>query len=465
MPALPLAIPSYSLRSSASPARVIGWMPVLIESGQGKQTAYLKQQPGLILRASLGEPIRCMTTSQDVLYVAAGDTLYSVSSAYASTSLGTLQTTTGNIEAADNETQVCFVDGIYGYVYDTDALTFARITDADFLGSADVDVLDGYGIFSQPGTNTFYTSNLQDFTAFDPLATVTIEGITGNIVGHIVRHHEVFIFKDRSAEVWYNAPQTNFPLTRNDGAAIEIGCSSAATLRKIGGVIYWLGRDDTGAAIVFGMAAYSPQRISSHALEEKLNALDDLTTATAMVYQQEGLTFYALRHPDLETVWVYEAASGVWHERAEWVSGLPALWRITHHTYCYGVHIVGDADGNIYELSTDANTNDGDTLIRDIITPVTPNPTLERRRYSAVQVDCDVGQGNSTGNALYLMMRYSDDSGKTWSNWKYLSLGNAGNYKQRVRATRLGVSRNRVWNFRVTDDVNCSLIQAVFNEP
>ena len=464
MPALPLALPSDKLRSRASPARVINWMPVQVESGQGKQPAYMKPVPGLALKASLGGPMRCLFASQGTLYAVAGDTLYSVSSAWASTSKGTLLTATGEIEAADNETQIAFVDGTYGYVYDTGAGTFARITDADFLGSADVDVLDGYGVFSQPGTNTFFVSSLQDFTAYNALEQVSIEGITGNIVGHVSMRHEVIIFKERSTEVWYNAPQTNFPLTRNDSAAIEVGCSATHTIRKIGGMVFWLGQDANGAAMVFAMQAYQPQRISTHALEEKLNGIADLSTATAMVYQQEGMTFYALRHADLGTTWVYEVAAGVWHERAEWVDGLPTLWRATHHAYCYGVHLVGDASGNIYELSASAFANGSDVLVRDLITPETPDPGNKRARYASIEIECDVGQGLATGNEAYLLLRYSDDTGRTWSNWRYLSLGVVGNYSKRVRATRLGSSRHRVWNIRVSDPVEVSLVQAVINE-
>ena len=464
MPALPLALPSETLRSRASPARVINWMPVQVESGQSKQPAYMKQVPGLVELLDLGAPIRCLFASQGGLYAVAGDTLYSVSSAWASTNKGTLQTATGEVEAADNETQICFVDGLYGYVYDIAAGTMARITDADFQGSADVDVIDGYGVFSPTGTNTFYVSALQDFSSYDVLQQVSIEGITGNIVGHVSLRHEVIIFKERSTEVWYNAPQDTFPLTRNDAAAIEVGCSATHSIRKIGGQVFWLGQDANGAAMVFVMTAYAPQRISSHALEEKLNAITDLSTASAIVYQQEGLTFYALRHPELETTWVYEAAAGVWHERAEWVDGMPTLWRATNHAFCFGKHLVGDADGKIYELSTSAYDNAGDTLIRDLITHETPNPGNKRISYSSFEVECDVGQGLSTGNEAYLMLRYSDDSGKSWSNWRNLSLGVVGNYVKRVRATRLGSSRHRVWNIRVTDPVQVSLVQAVINE-
>lgn len=49
MPVLTLTGPSEPLRSTAEVRRVVGWMPVRIESGTGKggATSYLKQQPGL----------------------------------------------------------------------------------------------------------------------------------------------------------------------------------------------------------------------------------------------------------------------------------------------------------------------------------------------------------------------------------------------------------------------------------
>ena len=156
-------------------------------------------------------------------------------------------------------------------------------------------------------------------------------------------------------------------------------------------------------------------------------------------------------------------ASGVWHERAEWVDGTYAPWRASCHALAYGIHVVGDSSGKLYELSPTASSNAGDVLIRDRITPHNAMPTLERRRYGSLQVDCTVGKGLNGGQAT-LMLRYTDDSGANWSSWRYLSLGRIGEYMARARATMLGAARDRVWHIRVTDDVRCDHLSAVLDE-
>lgn len=466
MSALPLVGPSYALRSSKADAeRTVNYMPVVIESGQGKGgvSGYLKQIPGLRLLCNLGSALRGLVVARGVLYAAAGNTFYEVSSAWASTNRGSIDSGSNQVGLSVNETQIAIACGSAGYVYDLDALSMSSLS-VNWRGSNRVDVLDGFGVFSEPNSSQFYLSGNQDFTSLDALDFATAEGSTGNIVSWLVKHRELLLLKDNTGEVWYDAGGADFPLARNDGANIEVGCSAVNSLQKIGGVAYWLGRDEQGAAAVFSMAAYQPQRISTHALEELLEKVDDLSGATAFTYHQDGLTFYVLNVPGLDTTWVYEVTSNLWHERAELVNGEYSRWLPTCHAYAYGVHVVGDASGNLYALDVEKNTNNGATLVRDRITPHFASPALTRQKVGSIQIDCDVGQGLPSGQQAQMMLRYSDDGGKTWGNWRYMTLGNVGQYKARARATMLGAVRDRVWHIRVTDDVTCNILSAVVNE-
>ena len=124
----------------------------------------------------------------------------------------------------------------------------------------------------------------------------------------------------------------------------------------------------------------------------------------------------------------------------------------------------GDADGGLYVLDPLKNTNDGDVLVRDRITPHQAASSLVRQRIGSMQIECGIGQGIALGAEASLMLRYSNDGGRTWEGWRTLTLGRIGEYKARARATMLGSARDRVWQIRVTDDVSCDLLSAVFNE-
>ena len=466
MTSLSLIGPSYSLKfNKADCERTVNYIPVVIESGNGKggNQGYLKQIPGLRYLCNLGGAVRGLVVARDALYAVAGSSLYQVSSAWSATSKGFISAGTDPVGLSVNQTQIAIACGALGYAYDLDAGSLSSIS-TNWRGSNRVDVLDGFGIYAEPDTAQFYLSGAQDFTALDALDFATAEGSTGNIVSWLVKHRELLILKQNTGEVWYDAGGADFPLSRNDGANIEIGCAATHSLQKIGGVAFWLGRDEQGAAAVFSMQAYQPQRISNHALEELLEQITDLSGATAFTYHQDGLTFYVLNVPGLSTTWVYEVTSGLWHERAELVEGDYQPWRVTCHAFVYGRHVVGDADGNLYELDTTKNTNNGDTLVRDRITPHFALTNLARRRVGSLQIECGVGQGIALGAEAKLMLRYSNDGGKTWGNWRLLSLGKIGEHKARARANMLGAARDRVWHIRVTDDVSCDLLSAVIDE-
>lgn len=59
------------------------------------------------------------------------------------------------------------------------------------------------------------------------------------------------------------------------------------------------------------------------------------------------------------------------------------------------------------------------------------------------------------------MMCYSDDGGRTWSNWRERSLGAQGQHQKRVRFNRLGAFRARIWRIRVSSPIRADLLGGV----
>lgn len=464
MPSLPLAGPTGQLRGGAETRRVVGWMPVATESqtAKGALNYYLKQCAGLNLLGNLGGPVAGLCAANGALYAAANGKLQSISSSLVATPVGSVSGAI--VSMAANETQLsCVGDGV-NYVLDFGTSIVTPVVE-NWQGSILVDVLDGYGVYSQPGTRQFYISNHEDFTVLNPLYFASAESSDGFIIGHIVRHRELLVMKEKTVEVWYDdVSATDFPFSRNSGANIEAGLVAPRSLKKVGGVAYWLGCDGNGVGIVFSMAGYAPARVSNHALEEKLSALPDLTGATAFTYHQEGLTYYVLNVPGLESTWVYEVSAGMWHERAELIDGEYQPWRATCHAFAYGKHIVGDAAGNIYQLDPLTTNNGGDVLVRDFISPHSALPTLKKQRFSSLQLDCRVGQGKADGSQALIQLRYSNDGGQKWGAWRQMTLGNVGRTLARARATLLGSAYDRVWHLRVTDDVQCNPLAIVVNE-
>lgn len=77
-------------------------------------------------------------------------------------------------------------------------------------------------------------------------------------------------------------------------------------------------------------------------------------------------------------------------------------------------------------------------------------------------IDMQTGIGNvvDPGKTPEVMLRWSNNGGKTWSNEHWMSAGELGHYFTRVYATRLGQARDRIYEIVVSDPVAWTLIAA-----
>lgn len=459
--------PSYVSQSvNVDCQRCVNMYPEMDELGTGKEreVASLVATPGLRLLATLIGPVRGLFfASTGILYAVGGNTLYSVSSSWVATSMGTLNTATGAVSMADNGIQLIVVDGASGYALTLSNNTFTQITDPNFLGADQVSYIDGYFIFNKPASGEFFISELNG-DAFNALDIAFAEGLPDNIVGHVAMLQNLYIFGTQSVEVFYDSGDV-FPFSRIQGAVLQVGCASAFSIAKLQNQLYWLGGDDTGSGIVYRMQGYQPQRISNPAVESAIKSAgaSNISQARAWVYQDSGHLFYVLNVPGLSSTWVYDASTSLWHERT-WLN----LWsQERHRANCsasaYGVIVVGDyVNGNLYALESATLTDNGTSIVR---TRTAPHASKDMKRvfHAALQLDMEVGvglDGVGQGTDPMVILDWSDDGGHTFVNERTMSAGKIGATKSRVISRRLGASRDRVYRIRISDPVKVTLIGA-----
>ena len=463
---------SYVARSiNAADNRMVNLFPEAIPEG-GKTAGFLNRAPGLKFEQAVGTgPIRALwahQTNGSDFYVVSGTEVYKLTSLTGTPiKLGDVSGT-GPVSIADNGTQIFFACNGPSYIYNEVTNVFAQITDPDFPGAVTVAYLDGYFVFNEPNSQRVWVTSLLDGLSVDPLDFVSAEGSPDGLVSLIVDHREAWLFGSDSVEVWYDAGNADFPLSRIQGAFNEIGCVAAYSVAKLDNGLFWLGTDARGQGIVYRANGYTGVRVSTHAIEYAIAQYGNISDALAYTYQQEGHSFYVLIFPTANATWVYDVSTQMWHERAGFVNGAFTRHRSNCQCNFGGNTVVGDFEnGNIYTFDLDVyadNSNPQKWLRSWRALPPGQN-NLKRTAQHSLQLDAETGVGLVVGQGSQpeAMLRWSDDGGHTWSNEHWKEMGAIGQYGYRTIWRRLGMTvklRDRVYEVSGTDPVKIAIMGA-----
>lgn len=452
---LQFATQSYRLRSLPASAQRLVNLFAQQEPADAKSSVTVNRAAGLRTFATAGSgPIRGLHVMNDVLYAVSGSSVYSISSGGTATSLGTVAGTSAAVDMAENGNQLVIVTNPEAYVVSGGTVT--QITDPDFPGAASVSYLDGYNIFSTPNSGQFFLSSLLDADDFDALDFATAESSPDHLVRVYVDHRELWLFGTHSTEVWINTGAGDFPFERQAGSILERGCAAALSVSKLDNTVFWLGED----RIVYRAQGYTPQRVSTHAIEQRLTEADadDLADARAVSWTQDGHAYYALTVPDTGT-YVYDAATGLWHERQSYQR---EVWRAVGGCLAYGRWLVGDdRTGVLYELDPSYYAEGSDPLTCTADSPPV-HADGQKVFMSRLQIDCETGVGLNTGQGSdpQMSLQWSDDGGRTWSPERWATMGAIGRYRTRVKWHRLGSFRERVLRVSISDPVPIAITSA-----
>ena len=455
---------SIALSSAASDNRLVNMYMEVLPDG-GTEPAFLTRCPGLLEMVEVAEgPIRGLLRVDQTAYVVSGQTLYRMSRDYEYHEIGTIAGTAA-VSMSHNGLQIMIVANPKGYIYTLEDETLVEITDEDFPGAVTVDYLDGYFTFNEPVTQKFWVTSLYDGTEVDALEFTSAEGNPDKVVAVKVSHRELWVFGVDSVEVYYNSGAVDFPFSRISGAFIEVGCAAPLSIAKLDNSLFWLGSDERGSGIVYRADGYSGVRVSDHSVEFIIQNMTTIEDAVAYSYQQGGHSFYVLTFPTEQKTLVYDVATGLWHERA----GFSAGNFTQHRGACQMVfnnqtHVGDFENGKIYTYDHTLYDDSGyqQKWLRSWRALPVGQHTGRMMIHHQLTLDCKVGVGtvDGAGRDAWIMLRWSDDDGKTWSNTYRKSLGRLGEYKHRVVWYNLGRTRDRIYELSGTDPVRVILFGA-----
>lgn len=460
----------YSLSVGVEETRNL--YPAIVASPTARKRIVLQNVPGLALVRDTAETIRDMLSQDGQLFVVAGTKLYELDSAWNATLRNPALPMANDgarakiVSSGRQGHQLVINAGNLGYVYDTVSNAFSKITDAAFPASCrTVEYIGNFFAALDTVTGQVTLSTLLDGTAFDGLA-VAIRSLTSDKVIHLAALGEdLWFFGTKTITPWRNTGAGAFPFIPVPGATIVRGLRNPATVVRMAGGFVFLGDGENGGTSIYRTQGYSAIQISTPAVEYRLGT--GVYDAEAYGYEEDGNVFYVLELPSLHTCMVYNFTTSLWHEINEWDTrtGVWEAHRGRCHAWAFDQHIIGDRAGKIYRQSLDLYDFAG-----------SPRRCLRRAPHigdgsaalfhDAIYFDLEVGVGLTTGQGSdpQMMLRYSDNYGKTWSNERWAPIGEKGDYRARVFFYRLGMTRGaRVYEASVSDPVKIVIADAMLD--
>ena len=457
---IPLVGQSYHLQDWAVDCqRTLNLYPQVVESGNAPQVSALLPTEGLVKRHEFDGAIRGIYALPDRVLVVAGKTLYVIQHNKAR-KIGAIDGS-DLVTFADDSIQALIVgDSTHSYQISSDSLTRLNADDGTgFFGATSVTFLDSRFVWSVPNSGKIQWSNLLS-TSTTALNYGTAEAKSDNIARVIASNGQLWLIGVKTTEIWNSTGSQDLPYQRESGAYIPVGCSAKNSICTFGTSLVWLSQTDHGDAQIVITQGYQVGRISNHAIESSISSYVRIDDAYAWSYQREGHSFYVISFPTAKATWVYDASTQMWHERSYYntETALHEHHRANSHCFFEGEHLVGDrANGLVYRLCPKCQTDNGSLIMRERVTPCL-NPQGQRLVFDEVEIMAQVGQDDNA-NPL-LMLDWSDDKGRTWSNDRQETLGGIGEFRKRVIFRRLGQSFNRVFRLRMTDTARLVLVGA-----
>lgn len=462
MPQILFGVQSYQSRSLPLSAQQL-CNAFLEKQPQGvKSQVPIFGAPGLTLWGSGGAPgIRGFWNFSGMLYVVAGQSLYSVNQAGQPSLLGTGITGTNNVSMADNGVQLCIVNGLGGWIYTLATNTFQQITSPNFYPANTVLFFDGYFVFDRVGTNEFFLSALYDGLTYSGTDFATAEAQPGFLIAIGQNLQLLFLFCANHIEMWYDAGAADFPFQRYAGGVIEKGCAAPLTVINQDEALFFFGAD----LVFYRLQGNVPIRVSTHAVEHAWAQYGGVGDAFCFTYTIEGHKMVHLTFPSAPHSWVYDISTGEWHERNSIDAGNNDLgrWRGNCAIAIYSKLLIGDAyNSNIWILDWNAYSEGGNTMpFIATSVPVHQDKLLVFVNRLELDMESGVGLSSGQGSDPKINLQWSKDGGRTWSTiTEPRSLGKIGEYLVRQRWLSIGQAYQWVFRITITDPVKRVFIAA-----
>lgn len=386
---------------------------------------------------------------RNLLYVCAGNEIFTINQAGQVNVLGNVGTVTSNVIFEFNtggaNTTLAMLKPATGDLWNIQPTGVTQVIDPDYISSSSISQSFGYFILPVSNSNEWQISD--QFTLNFSGQDATAESDPYPIVRAFQCQGETWFYKQRSAEIWDFNAQVTFPYQRS--TVLDRGCAAPLSVVNEDSHLYWLG-DDKKIYISIG---YQYEAVSTEVIEAIIAQMPIISDAIFWVYTSGGQKFLTCTFPSAGVTYECNLLLKEWHKR---VSPGETRWRANCYEKAWeGQNYVGDFEnGKIYRIDFDATTEDGVNVDRSFTTPYffdLDNPYT----FDRIELDMDTGVGNVTGagSQPVAFLSWSDDYGHVFSNEYPADIGRQGEYAYKAEWLATGTGTKRCLRYRINDPV------------
>lgn len=306
--------------------------------------------------------------------------------------------------------------------------------------------INGFFLLAVAGSQRFYWIQPgQDDP--DALDFASAERLPDFIVSIALSGDEIWMLGGEGEEVFAVTNDPDAPFQSIIGRVYSAGCADIDSVQEIGTALAWVTQARNVAT-----AKGEPVIISDDAIAELLSGEGYFK---AWFFRMSGHTYYVLTTQTITLVYDFEPTK--WYR---WSSYGFDFWRPIAGAMRGAQVLCGDSQsGRRWTLGFDLTNDAGDPIISEVsgTVDVTGPPV----GCFSVSLRTVVGFGNGP-----LELRWSDTQGRTWSPWREIPLGSAGNYGTDAIARSLGTIRRpgRTFVWRWSGDSPFRIDYARMNE-
>ena len=477
---IPLIGPAWDSRCKDISAQVTrGLYPEV--NAEGKTVVSLHAFPGLKEFADCDEAggaisapggaFRGSDIMNGILYVVMGNDIFEVASDGTAThngmaNLGTPEKIPGSerVDMRNDGSDYVIAYGA-GMMFSPIGTKPRKITDADVTDPHTVDYLNGQFVFDDSDGSQFKTSQLTSalsLTDFADSNDVAAAEAYPDDTLRIITHNQLsYFFGAESREAWWNSGVGDPPFDRVQGSVRREGIAGRWAVTSDNDTLFFL----DNKRIPRALRGFDSVPLGNPALGKEFESYSTVEDAIALTYRLDYERFFELVFPSEDRTWVWHEPTNSWFELSSGVNR--QRHAVAGYEFVYGKHLfMHPTNSKIYELDFDTFTDAGETVRR-----VRRTANIHGGLYQApgkelifdrVHFDFETGVGIATGQGSdpQVMIRFSDDAGRTWSAEQWHPMGVAGDYLRRVTLNQQGRAYNRVYEVAYSEPTRFSLIGA-----